>query len=175
MEFRRVLFRSMALIRGAIDGIPHERYAVTLKFGFKAQPELLHDPPRSNIRRFRNRDQAVQPNAFEGVAQRRTCGLGCQASAPTVTRQPPTDLRLQLIAPRAGAAEADHLSGRLLDQLPAAIAALGVELDLTIDEAPDLFVGPRYAAGDVAHHFGIPPGQEGTTHIRALHPADDGG
>ena len=78
-----------------------------------------------------------------------------RAASVARAREPPSDLRLQPVAPDADTAESDGLQGRLPEKLPAAEAPLGIQLHLAVYEPADLFVPPRHAAGDVTHDLGV--------------------
>ena len=54
--------------------------------------ELLHNTPRANVLGYCNTDHLWQPKDRPGMFQNGLSGFGCQALAPGLPHQPPSDL-----------------------------------------------------------------------------------
>jgi hypothetical protein len=72
----------------------------------------------------------VQFHPLENVAQRHRGSFHHQPLPPVWTCQPPSNLRIQGVAPESYATKNDQVPGRLFDELPLAEAAFEMTLDL---------------------------------------------
>lgn len=94
-----------------MNRVSDEAHAVFFEFAFPLKAEFFHDSNGSGIRRPGYGDNSFQAYAVKRIPQRNAARFRCKTATPVRASKPPSNLRIEVVAPESHATEADHFPG----------------------------------------------------------------